>query len=63
MILVAALVAPSILAACNFEPGVRDPWSARHAMEVEHDRHSSADVRTSSARADARSGRREAHGR
>ena len=63
MILVAALVAPSILAACNFEPSVRDPWSARHGLEADHDRHSSGDARASSSHADARAGRREAHGR
>jgi hypothetical protein len=63
MVLVAALVAPSLLAACNFEPSARDPWSARHGLDTIHESRSAADARLSSPHADARSSRRDAHAR
>jgi hypothetical protein len=63
MVLVAALVAPSLLAACNFEPNPRDPWSVRHTLDVAHESRAASDARASSVRADARSSRRDAHAR
>jgi hypothetical protein len=63
MVIVAALVAPSFLAACNFEPNARDPWSARHMLDTSHDSRSASDARVSSPHADVRSGRRDARPR
>jgi hypothetical protein len=54
MVFVAALVAPSLLAACTVEPNVRDAGSARHALDVAHESRSASDFRAWAPRSDSR---------